>query len=607
MVSRMSDEIYNGALFRVSPMRRFDLGNSSELVYFSVPKRLRILPSNVVRALHSCVTLKPLSDHAASLAPVIGASLDFVRELRDAGMFVSYDELVAPSIRAASSDGTSPLISYIAIPTRGRPEELRNVIASYVDYAQRFSRNFPFFVAEGSSSLEDQQTSREIVRALSRSSGMSFWYCGLKEKLSYVRSLTNRYEIPREVMEFAFVGPPGCRVTTGANRNTILAHTLGHSVLSVDDDSLCQVGTVADGGQRRLLSLRGDSADAQYWCFQDRASACKFAELTEVDIAAEHEQLLGKTIASLVSAHHDGLLRIDDPCSHLVGSLLSAEGGVAVTFSGVAGDSGLYSSGGITMERHLTNRQRLMSSEQVYRGAVDAREIVRQVLSKTICHAGAPMTTATGLDNRGLLPPFFPSYRNQDNFFALTIKRCIPDAFFGHIPWSLVHTPSVRRNNHSTWAATVRFSDVVQELVSTWPEPRNRVSSVERLVLLGQHLIDSASLSDTDFAEAVRLLLLNKAAQTLRQQEARIRQFSGRPDFWARDLNSKMESLRRAVSEPTTFLPKDMMDEISPADVLPTIRKLVTMFGQLLCWWPDIMRCVTELSNRGKLIGRKIE
>jgi hypothetical protein len=518
---------------------------------------------------------------------------------------LSYRDLVGPAIKTGAKEPPSPGIAHVAIPTNGRFYHLERAIESYVACVQLYARTPQFFIADGTRSAQAQGITQALIQKVAKSSGLEFYYSGTQEKCSFLKYLTDQCEVPSEVLEFGLMGPRNCEVKTGANRNAILLQTLGDIVLSADDDSQCKVGSLASEDERRMICLGGEWNIPEVWSFADREAALKSISPISIDIFDEHETLLGKSLTQVVSKNHSGLLKFENPCAHLLESLLSAEGTIPVTFAGVAGDSGQSPYVAALFHSQAT-RTRFTRSEHHYATAMASREVVRQYLSKTVCHSGAPMTTTVGLDNRALLPPFFPGYRNQDGIFAATISKCLRQTFFGHIPWALAHDPPSARKSHSKLGSAFRISEIVIGLVSEWHNSSHNDSEGECLISLGRYLINVGSLSEREFGERVRLVFLNRISKIISRGEMLISNSGGGPDYWVRDLKDQVCELLNSVESQFCELPIDLVEDVGPGQVLLTAKDLVKRFGELLYWWPAILDGVRALSSLGIRIGRRL-
>lgn len=588
--------------FRIAPLHRFRLGELSDLVYFPSSRATKILPRSVVKALASCTQFLPLSTHADALSALIDRPFDLLEELRTSGCLISFESLVKSSINNPGKMIGYPRISCVAIPTGGRIREFERALRSYI--ISLSARNIPFLIADDSPTVSTQEITRSCAESLARSSGASISYAGRSQKEAYVKILAEGCAAPREIIDFALIPDPTCQVRTGANRNSVLVHTVGQLIMTVDDDTVCQIGTAASGRPNKSLTLGGELDLSELRFFSSRRKAMETVDRVSLDLLSEHEKLLGKPLNEIVGQDCFDSIKFRDPCAHLLGSLTRNQGVIPITYSGVVGDSGMHSSENIGGHPGLLTRQSLTRSEEAYQEATSGREVVRQVLSTSICHSGAPMTSSVGMDNRGLLPPFFPRYRKQDGVFEATLKRCMKNAYFGHLPFVLTHDPlSVRSNISNPWR-TIRISDYLIQCIAAWPEPVAQDTLTERLKSLGKYLIEISSQPLNDFNETIRVLLLQKSARTVERLESLLTRFNRTPEFWARDLTRQIEELNDAMLQPAFVTPVDLMQEFSPAEIQIAAQGLVAQFGLLLHWWPDIIKSANDLSSRGISLGQ---
>jgi len=594
------------SLFRIAPMQRFRLGAASELVYFSPSRTAKTLPTHVVDALSSRLSFSPLEDHARALSSLVDRPLALLEELRTLGGLLSLDDLMASARGQCSATLVHPRITCITIPTNGRVRELEAALDSYIPICKPRGRDFRFFIADDSPISDRQKKTRTIVENSARSSKVPIHYAGYEEKENFVEALASVCDVPRDIIEFALLPDPHCPITIGANRNAVLLHTVGELLLSADDDTICRSATAATSIQRSALIFGNDLDFAEVRFFKDRRAALRFVKDVDMDVIDEHETLLGRSLLELIVLDRHGTIKFNNTCNHLIENMYSGQGAIRMTYCGVVGDSGMDSSESIGIHPGLLTRQWCTTSEEAYRESIVGREIVRQFFSPTITHTGAPMTTAVGIDNRWLLPPFFPKFRNEDGIFAATLRRCTQSAFFGHLPFVLTHNPlDIRRNRPNYWA-TVRISDYIIQCILSWPEPIGSSVTEKRMKSLGNHLVEIASQASGDFNETMRVLLLARSARTIEHLEALLLRFQNKPDFWAQDLRLRIDEISHAMMRPTVSMPSDMENEPRAFWNQSVAQSLVMRYGQLLYSWPEIVAATLAISKRGVRLGRRL-
>src|SRR5262249_19251163 len=135
-------------------------------------------------------------------------------------------------------------------------------------------------------------------------------------------------------------------------------------------------------------------------------------------------------------------------------------------------------------------------------------EMIRTVNRLTISDSAWCMATALGLDNRSLLPPFMPVYRNEDGLFGLTLRACFDGVYFGYLPSTILHAPMEARS-YSTdevlkSATKFRFCDLAATCIRSADFRLGMSGEKERLLALGKHLMELGNLALSDFEELAR-------------------------------------------------------------------------------------------------------
>ena len=72
------------------------------------------------------------------------------------------------------------------------------------------------------------------------------------------------------------------------------------------------------------------------------------------------------------------------------------------------------------------SRENLTASRQAYESACRSREIYQGARWTTVKECGFLVAAHFGLDNRELLPPFFPNLRMEDGLFSMTLRAAAP-------------------------------------------------------------------------------------------------------------------------------------------------------------------------------------
>jgi hypothetical protein len=525
-------------------------------------------------------------------------------ELAEAGFIISDTELLSRCRQHSTPEGERPRIVTLGVPTRNRPESLRECLFSFMENAKCHGRTINIAVTDDSDAPEARSRNREVLATIQRHYGVKTFYAGREEKSRFVR-LLEYAGLPRDVVEFALFGVEGCGPSTGRNRNALLLHTVGDVILTSDDDCVCR--PIAHPQLKHMVTVMAHEDPTHLWFFNDREEALRFAPPDEVDVFAIHESQLGRKIAEVVCEHAaKSGARLIQPCPDVLKSMEDGNGRIVATFTGGLGDCGMYSAAGLLVETEPRTRERLVSSKRAYDLAVRTGEVLRVAPSPTICHGPPFMGAFLALDNRRLLPPFMPVERNEDGVFGSTILRCFTGSYFAHLPWALLHTGAESRSylcHYLDTADHVRLCDILTACLFSYvlhPATRDYADSIKEL---GRFLMELRSMKPSEFEKYVRIRVLHRVTQEISYRETLLDRYHGEPRFWADDVRAWVERRRQFALGCQCTVASDLLHGRSLDEARELTQRLVAQFGELLVWWPDIVRVAKELRDRGQRLG----
>ena len=483
--------------------------------------------------------------------------------------------IMSSTARLVKDTDVEQRLNVIGVVTHNRVASLIACVTSFVDHARRHGRAPEFVV------MSDGADMRGSLHAVSADTGATIRYAGPAEKRMFADALVHESSVSRDIVEFALFGHASVEPRIGANRNCLALETIGSLVFSADDDTRCRVG--APSGFEDAIAFSTDYEPREFWFFANRSSALVAASPSEIDILGEHERYLGGTV------------EVDEGRSARV----------VVTLPGLVGDSGM---GSPRFFLTLTgaSHERLVASRDDYLSALRSREVHRTVRRPTITHTPFGMTTFLGLDNRDLLPPFFPVARNSDGIFGLTLQRVVEDSWVGFLPSTLVHAPQEPRAfaGDESWTepARVRMADILISAILVHQPSDRGLDDGERLCRLGRYLRDLAALGADDFdmflgsAQQLRNLTLISLLQE------RLAEYRASPAFWADDVKRTIELLQRAPTERNYLAPRDLVTTDDGA-ARRLARELLSKFGALLEAWPSLVAAATRLRAEGRRLS----
>jgi hypothetical protein len=469
-------------------------------------------------------------------------------------------------------------ITTVGIVTRDRLPSLVACLESYLGNCRRYGRSPEFVVADDSTGADVAHRAKAALRSVAGRFNVCVRYAGREEKIRFADALAAESGAPPQVIRFALIGDDRCASSTGANRNNLLLDAAGTLMLTVDDDTLCRIA--ASPEPESAPSFFSGYDPTEFWFFPDRSRATQSVSFVDTDVLGCHEAQLGGPGGT--------------------------SGRVAMTMPGLLGDSGM-SSPRYYLSLMGSSRERLVASEQAYRSALESREILRAVRQPTITTGPFCMTTFLGLDNRLLLPPFFPVQRNSDGIFGLVLQKCVEASHVAFLPWILLHAPEPPRmfapDEMWTDAATVRISDVVIAGVLDFQMSTANVTGAARLADLGKHLQELGSLDFPDFEARVRTVQQFRNFGLITALHGHLHTYAASPSFWADDVTRMIEVLSQASTAEDHLVPRDLPHG-RDAGLLG--QELVGKFGEVLEAWPAMVAAAKRLRDKGRRLSEAL-
>lgn len=591
-------------------------GEDSFLAYNYLSRSCQIIPQHLLAILKISDHFRTVEDHKKVLLELgwqddgSGYIDSCIKELADRGFLTSRKALLSHLQKRISAANPPPITS-IAWPTRDRNKDLKRGLQSYIENNRRHSREVRYIVLDDSR-FEDTSIALQQILSSLAAPDISILYAGLREKVTFIEELLragNSAGLSKEVVDFALFGPNSGDNdhTFGANLNALLLSTSEQLVLTTDDDIVCRV--VASEGQDDEIALSSlpDPTDLRF--YKNRGELLSSVDFEDIDIVQQHEKLLGQTISqTLFQQGNPHRINAETASPELVHLLMTRQARICATMSGICGASGMGSQQMILGLKGAA-RDRLTHSESNYNMAKTSREVLRHTSRETISDSTLLMSGNMGLDNRGLLPPFFPVGRNSDGLFATILRTCCSDQLIGHLPLSALHDPSATRtiSPEAFFDVRLRITDILSLIVRTHTIPEPTIDRNRALRSLGEYLTDIGNLPLHHFEERLQVLWLEDSSQKMTYLDFLLDYFQGQPDFWARDVDRLKKTLRISSMQQKAYIPSDLPASCPEENRTNYFRDLVSDFGKLLIWWPTIVDLTMALSSNDVTLVRTLE
>lgn len=585
---------------------RTKLSSRQEIFCSSVIDRVSIISRETALAASLCTELATLDEHARRIESLVtqlprSAALwkeDLIQAV-ESGLLLSFDEIRRRVVSGFETLTSPKVIDTIGIPTHGRPDVLERLLKGLTDHLRHFERGADVVVVDDSVSGVEQAANRRVISRFANSGEITVRYGNRESRKLFAASLAKETGVAEDVASFALVGSPEYPVTTGSCRNAILLESVGHCLLSLDDDVECRLAAIPDADDEIFLGTRMDS----YRFFSDRENinGCRFVG---DDLLGLHEGLLN-TDRTAVAADTSpgGKINLSNVSPRFLKQIEGGDGAVIVSLIGILGDAAIDHPLAYFVQGR-ENLLRLTETEQTYKAALKNRTILRGPLSTFISDQMGCMSYCMGVDNTDLLPPFTPVQRAQEFVWAWLIGRCVPGALFGIVPRAILHQPVPVRefDNDAAVLRAGRFTtgETIGFLVSS--EEVRGSSRAALMQSMSVRLEEISALDDRYFREHMRRSVRPALISWLSRLDAAAQYLAGTSNFCVEDVLRMKEACARCLDERDYSVPFDLELRWGPSEGRQRFREVLKQFSRLLQAWPALVAGARTLRAQGKAI-----
>lgn len=137
-------------------------------------------------------------------------------------------------------------ITTIGVVTRDRLSSLVACLESCLENCRLHARSPECVVTDDPLGAEAADRTKEALREVAKRLNARIRYAGRGEKARFADVPAAESAVSPTIIRFAIFGDERCRLSTGANRNSLLLDTAGTLLLSVDDDTLCRIAVAPE-------------------------------------------------------------------------------------------------------------------------------------------------------------------------------------------------------------------------------------------------------------------------------------------------------------------------------------------------------------------------
>lgn len=491
-----------------------------------------------------------------------------------------------------------------AIITWERPEALKRLLVSMVDNCDTGKLQC-LYVIDDSRSRENQEKNQAVADEFAPRFSSPLHYFGRAEQRGLIEALVKK--IPHHEDAVRFLIDPDMWVeqwTAGLSRNLATFLSVGHRLVVMDDDVICDV--YDPPGLRPGITFSDSPRENDFF-----ASADEWADWRQAinpDPIDRHMQVLGLTLAEAVAilGHQNLSPQGFKNTTSLLASELQPDSPVLLTECGSLGCPGtnnntwLPSMADGSLKKMLAS-QRKTSNALTHRKVWSGR-------SNPHFAQHSNMSQVTGLDNRQLLPPYLPILRGQDLLFGYMLDYMFPASVIFDYPWAVPHLPIPERSwglkdlNFTPRASFPMF------FFNKVPEQKIQCQSSDpsdRLSWLAAWLRDLAG-APSDRLIAMQLhSSLEAGTEKLRHMEELLANAQSAPVDWQNYLRNGVAQMNAgldAISRGDVPV-KGIQGEMEGEELIAFWRRTWKGFASACEAWPEIRRAAEAVVRDGARAG----
>ena len=568
--------------------------------------RSSVVTRRVFSALTLCENFRTLDDHSRHLQnsdPAMqGQDEEIKRVLRTTlndGLMVSAAEicdLITPAGRTKNAKEEAAANSaVVVIITWERPEPLQRLLESVLENGD--PQNFhALYVVDDSRKPENISKNQEIVNDFRDKSPIHTIYFGQQQQQQLLKKIIKK--VPQHEQAVRFLADQSRWTdywTSGLTRNYALLLSVGKRLVVLDDDTICEVYELLERGNGVTLSNRPREADF----YLDNLQWDGFRLRADSDPIKAHLECLGLSLSAALGKL--GVRQLEpsglaNASMYEIGRLHAASP-VLLTQCGTLGDPGTYNNNWLAKLRGASRRRMLESTDMVDNAIRnDSLWLGRK---RPHFSTVANMSQITGLDNRHVLPPYFPILRGEDRLFGNMLNDLFPDAAVLDYPWAIPHLPMPVRSRSSEktdFGIKANFPQFFFEWVILHKDHYLATNIDGRMAHLAQMFIDLGSSSHQQLAEIYRDERTQRACDRLLQLQEGLAEAQDAPENWVDYLQKGVGKLDADLAASFKNLPvKGNHAGVEGKELTALWCGFWRGYGEALRAWQEIRRVASEV------------
>ncbi len=563
-----------------------------------------VMTMQVLQAMDMCREFRTLDDHAARIAstlPGLSGKHDDVKRvvenLVQRQLLLSDEDFIA-RFRDASERPSAPMRG-VFIRACDRPERLRDLLVSLVEYEKRHRAGRRYVLMDDSAQATNIDEHRSLLRDFTRETGCQAKHIGQSEVVKLVQTLAKAMPGAGDAAGAALLRdahPQAGRFGGGRSRNLGTLLSAGARLILLDDDL-------------RLPLLRPDFArdgfdpnpDASHKArfYEDMQQALSTGEETDGDPFELHLQACSGSLGTCIDKHY-GLNR--DSLRGLSLSrldLLRPDARIVTTHHGSYGSTRSESTLWLYQLTDAISREEFWQDRASYDRNVDAHYMLYASDRARVLEV--PGFTPFALDNSTLLPCTNPVGRAEDSLGSALTRYCQPDAVALELPVAVGHVQETLRQRFpiTQSAKPPRVNDFLREFVRRQIGQFKAEDPGQRLSFMSHIMRDLSGASVRERVEHLREYRRYVHADIVDRLQRQLETNAEAPIYWQADVRGIVQANAKALLE-SESAPRlaEWHEDIDVDGCAQALRDELDSMARVCEHWPAIWQYAAEQGEK---------
>ncbi len=566
-----------------------------------------ILKANVLFVLRHCREFKTIENHVQHISSEfteLRLKQDEIRQVllttKNAGLLISHQKIVnelgTPAAETSSKD-----IPTICITTCDRPDSLQRLLFSIQAHSDTNESSLCIVIDD--SRIEKNRSQNEaIVQKISHSLPFKIIYFGSSQQKHLKNALTTLLPDLSHEIDFLIADYSSrSTITPGRSRNLALLLSVGKRVLILDDDILCNA--LSPPYLESGIEISNNAREADF--FENKNDWPKQPPKETGNPLSLHLRHLGTPLNELLAQlaeQEQQLVQQGISCTRVLEGI-NAQSRVLISACGTFGDPGTASCEWMYYSAKAT-RERFYSDETKYRQTQLNQNLW---LGRSTYHLDSDavlMSPITGLDNRHLLPPFFPTHGNEDYLFGKMTQFLHPESLVLDLPWAVPHLPLKQRKRNlqeKQFHVNPGFLRLTGDFVRNNKEAPLSSDASSRLKILTYLFVNLAATPKKPLNHALKQQITEIRATRYSSLFQALKESPNAPDYWKKDIKQGIATYQSSLTDQEDLKIPDGPNGAINGVLLDYMTTSWRQFGKALLAWPQIREAAATIIDQGFL------